>query len=1066
MYNAIVKLDDRDARRGGVVELEQVLSGLLPGELPWYVESLFDLRRPVQSSKGRREQLLLLPKVVRHFTQCILESGLHETILPVLMEAATRSDVRETAGRVLAEVIDLLVCDSSSFFKFCPVVLHELLEVLCIESGANCMKQAGCVFLLACITPLIVDKAEETGCVSENTSAAHVGEVFEYYSTRLVHRLACHYQPAVPNSSGVAPKDLSIKEGLLQCICVMAERDPASIVEHAMKLTEECAANLLKVPPSLLSTVPFEELRPHATRPLTRELALVSCVCLWHLAESVAPLAQSQQLHQYGSVVLWVLSRENLTLFQLTRSNGQLCGCIMRAAYAWQSLCGPGVGPDSEGNIAQALEHSRARWKMLNPDGEPLPGARARLYAVRGAGSSAATSAMLDRLATVVARATASHGVRAEHVIASLCQGGSALRCSIRICNTNTSILAVTEILDQAIRDEEDPYDIRSALAVCGVVDFASCDTTPEYPLERIQIEITHQYPKYRIPLAQLARLVPAVVMSSGAYQKALQKASSNAAKDLEVLSKLPSKGTFGGQLMDMESGNSLKFQEDQIAQGADQLHDLRDDASRAQAMLKAILAPGSRWAQAKNEMDVVPPGDARRYWQSQGSDLAPCALHYDPGIKTEKCILDEAKGQQKAYEPELPLQGVMGICRVCIVFDCAKSLLAGVRGILQTCKALWVTNKFRQPDCLGYREVNLGLQWCTPRVHVSEVQLTLSEIDEVKQGVGQHHLETIRGVLADNSVTARDQEGVQRIVLKVMNATDGDNFHQAIQEFEHIKIHAGDGDLAETLKNGAKLFANEVASSLQNVRAPPNNSGISSGRSADNVQSLLQGQGPCPLALTTPKSLASIASQQGHSPKVQTRIERRSHQKTVGQQELPSKASAGAAPGSAVEVVRSLIRPASVPGAGAPGNGERVDAQLARRAVREEELRMAAVMKHLSQGRANHALQSIFEFGNEKMLHAALCLLDAQKTWYELPSDIAAHLVCILVRLVCKAPFSGPAFEACCWLENLCRLPASRDKWLRGNQDVPKLRHALRSLSLVQGEAGSVASKLWSQLS
>merc|ERR1711904_380511 len=92
--------------------------------------------------------------------------------------------------------------------------------------------------------------------------------------------------------------------------------------------------------------------------------------------------------------------------------------------------------------------------------------------------------------------------------------------------------------------------------------------------------------------------------------------------------------------------------------------------------------------------------------------------------------------------------------------------------------KVVWITNKFDKPSCLGYRDLNMGvqLQLLSGRKHVVEVQFNLQEMAKYKQEVAHAWYEKVeREVLPRNYVAKQDFGKVQSKILRLLDFTAGE---------------------------------------------------------------------------------------------------------------------------------------------------------------------------------------------------------------------------------------------------------------------------------------------------
>lgn len=281
MLEGLEKLDNKDTLERGAEQLREVLEGLSGhDDLAWFVRTLFSDRAPLLQARARREQLLLLPAAVRHFGPEVVSRGmLQERVLPLLVATLARGgDAHEAVARAMSEIIEHLLPDSTpqnqgGFLEVCAVVLDALLKPLQCGTAWDVIVKQHCILVLGALTPMVLRKARQY------QQDPQVDLYLQRYATQLMQALTA--QPGA-------------QEGILQCLAHVAADRPASIAVHAGRLVEICVLHLSETPSAKpqfapLPTCEAEDRPPKRNGTLTRELALMCCLCLRHLAEDGDP---------------------------------------------------------------------------------------------------------------------------------------------------------------------------------------------------------------------------------------------------------------------------------------------------------------------------------------------------------------------------------------------------------------------------------------------------------------------------------------------------------------------------------------------------------------------------------------------------------------------------------------------------------------------------------------------------------------------------------------------------------------------------------------------------------
>lgn len=381
LLEALEKMESRDTVSQGSEVLHRMVEELDPnsfGELSWLLRTLFSSRATPTSVWARREHLFLLPAIARHFgAGALTPLVLKDKLLPVLLTALERaSDVGTAAGttscardlQAQTQVVDYVgrvFCDLANELalavgsggaeylqKVAQVLVNTLLQPLDPCSGWDMAVKRRCGVVLSTLLPVLLGKLPPSG-------EDHVLDDFLTEATlRLMQGIV-----ALP----------SAQEGILQCLAQLACARPAAFLGSGgavtRRLADFCTAHLLRTPSAAPSysaeaveaaeAVVGRPSSPMRTGELTRELALMCCLCLRHLAEDVAPLLSdgADFASEHREVVLSALARDNLNLQRLVRSNELLRQAIARAWRAW-SLDAPPRRADSAHPEAPSRPHA------------------------------------------------------------------------------------------------------------------------------------------------------------------------------------------------------------------------------------------------------------------------------------------------------------------------------------------------------------------------------------------------------------------------------------------------------------------------------------------------------------------------------------------------------------------------------------------------------------------------------------------------------------------------------------------------------------------------------------
>mmetsp|Transcript_85568 Transcript_85568/g.149171 ORF Transcript_85568/g.149171 Transcript_85568/m.149171 type:complete len:2183 (+) Transcript_85568:355-6903(+) len=399
-------------------------------------------------------------------------------------------------------------------------------------------------------------------------------------------------------------------------------------------------------------------------------------------------------------------------------------------------------------------------------------------------GSSGSEPQVIEKIKMAVVEEAARSNVSLADIAASKVDG--AVYCTVRIADS-TSVLATVEAL-RAHRWRAE--GLREVLEAAGVTDL---QIAPKWPLERIQAEIRLSY-GYKLDRADLfAALVPVLADSDDLYSRAWERACWEAPTALQALVQMESmalfedqasSARFKDQLLPISQGRERGLAEVSLRQGTRNLRDLMCDAAVVHRQLKNRLLPGASWSEAElNDTQAVPPGHVVRTWHSSSLDPAPCGAHYDPGLEREDRVLAAARRMIRALDVEPRLDLVFNTSRLDIVFESAECLRNAVDWLIKNLDVVWLENRFRNPSCLGGRDITIGIRWLVAdcnltnpplRVHINELQLSLKELHDKKREDGCRLCGEICSGLAKCGVQAKDLNDVWKLILHLLDCTDG----------------------------------------------------------------------------------------------------------------------------------------------------------------------------------------------------------------------------------------------------------------------------------------------------
>jgi hypothetical protein len=226
----------------------------------------------------------------------------------------------------------------------------------------------------------------------------------------------------------------------------------------------------------------------------------------------------------------------------------------------------------------------------------------------------------------------------------------------------------------------------------------------------------------------------------------------------------------WGGRLLADRSARKRELTQEWVEQEARDLDTLLEDAVKAQRLTKRMFAgAASEWA--STDMNNNQFGYEERKFKAGPNARAPNGEHFDPGTKSRERIVEKARGTN--------FQSIIDMARLGVTFVDAKSLEKAVQNLLKlslqqdSMRVVWVTNKFECPSCLGYRDLNIGLQvQLKQRKHIVEVQFNLKQMADHKSKAHDHY-KVIRKIVADNVKNERNTVKVQRKIIRLLDLTD-----------------------------------------------------------------------------------------------------------------------------------------------------------------------------------------------------------------------------------------------------------------------------------------------------
>mmetsp|Transcript_79447 Transcript_79447/g.221087 ORF Transcript_79447/g.221087 Transcript_79447/m.221087 type:complete len:553 (+) Transcript_79447:152-1810(+) len=383
----------------------------------------------------------------------------------------------------------------------------------------------------------------------------------------------------------------------------------------------------------------------------------------------------------------------------------------------------------------------------------------------------------LQVIAEKVASAGAKQGLTLRDVQVGVTE--EALECCVDI-RGGPLLFAVRDVLALATRDKGGGLDrgdhsgIHRAFFEAGGPENITLKVVPEWPLDRLNTQLQLIRPEYALAEQSLERLQGIVSDSQKAFDAVWLEVDDTQHDDVQAVVARPDMACFSGQLLPAVEGRLQGLREEHLAHGARDLHDLMADAAQAHLQLKELLAPRTAWATTSfDDPYEVPLEDERRDWVGGSGSLAPGGIHHDPGTKSWRSVLDEAKGLQRPEHTEPPVQYVLDASSVAITFEKVKDLPVALERVLAYLDVVWVHNGIANPTTLGYRSMSIGVrQMVESRAHISTLELHIKAMSDATEGVAGSHHELVRALLAEVGVRPRELDKVRSKALELLVCT------------------------------------------------------------------------------------------------------------------------------------------------------------------------------------------------------------------------------------------------------------------------------------------------------
>lgn len=371
------------------------------------------------------------------------------------------------------------------------------------------------------------------------------------------------------------------------------------------------------------------------------------------------------------------------------------------------------------------------------------------------------------------------------------------LQCTVQISCLGASVLGTGDALaakkkESGGKENGDPFGIHKAFAEAGAVDDLKMTVSPVWATERVIEEVKRIHPDYLLEEATLNSIIQAAVDSQAEYNASWQEITREEKDVVSVLLSYASMSSFvaAGQpkVMSIEEATAKGLMREPLKQESNDLRALAEAASQAHMQLKQVLAPGTAWAQDfLCDLGEVPYEDERRRTIAGSSnrlDVVPGALIIDLGLKAERHLFEKAKWKQRPEQMTPPLQDVLDVSRLLIVFKNCTELCAGLDRLMQSLDVVSLENRFLNPLCMGHRCIMLRVrQNLGSLTYISKLILEHQQIFDIKEHVGAHHFKRVRSQLSTLGVASKTSDNLQRIVLRELGSTKAQSIQVQEQE-------------------------------------------------------------------------------------------------------------------------------------------------------------------------------------------------------------------------------------------------------------------------------------------
>lgn len=316
---------------------------------------------------------------------------------------------------------------------------------------------------------------------------------------------------------------------------------------------------------------------------------------------------------------------------------------------------------------------------------------------------------------------------------------------------------------------------------------------TRPYTLEEIAQEVQETF-GYSIA-SSLSAIRKPMQDSFETYQDAFAYAKTGSKHGMDALLAMCCEHLYGNVLMKDDDARTCGLLDSDMPLHAEvDVEVLIEDAGVAQAMLKAIVAPGTEWA----TMDMGPawaeriaadhPDDpliekALRSTRAHISledykagirpnvlvkvDTSLCDAAFDPGIKNMQRVKEKAAYKYLDSNGQPMYRRVRDISRLALLYDSPSRLRAAVKKIKKVFKVVEIENRFASPTALGWRDVTILVELlANGRRHIAELQLQLKVYALARTNAHKYY-KILREELPNAcKVRPEDMERIQLLIL------------------------------------------------------------------------------------------------------------------------------------------------------------------------------------------------------------------------------------------------------------------------------------------------------------